>query len=91
MTPQAGNPPAVATMSAEISGVGGLWDAYDALYPAEPCIRWDANADLGGTYNAAFFYPADGVHLNQLGQQTWFGGTLLTNAAPVMAALSQYP
>lgn len=72
IAPQLGDPPATTTFSTEIRGVGGVWDQFDALFPARPCDRPDLNfAVSGGTglYNAANYI--DAVHLNLVGQGLW--------------------
>lgn len=74
--PQQGDPATIPAFNAEILGVGGVCDAYDALYPTTPCARIDGFTALGGAWSALYF--VDNVHLNLAGQNVWGG---VTNAA----------
>ncbi len=89
IVPQQGNPATIGVMCAEIGGVGGLWDAYDALYPARTCLRVDVNTAInGGVWTAALF--VDNVHLNKAGQDLWFGAMQTAGLAALMSTLTTY-
>lgn len=88
--PQSGNPPNALALTNEIRGVGGVWDQFDALFPARLCCRVDLSAAVsGGTdlYVVANF--ADAVHLNQTGQLLW-GDEINTKSAAAMNTQTLY-
>lgn len=86
--PQLGNPASVAALSLEISGIGGIWDQYDAAHPTNVCARVDLNRCInGGIYDASLF--VDSVHLNQTGQFLW-GDEIDTKTAAAMSAKTLY-